>query len=96
MEKNDIGCTAGSGKDCLGVFTDAGLALKTNTISTPQRSGNSVIAFCDSEITKDFQKMRNPFPFWARSRHSVSQVHDLKDTHQMPMWKKLGQKSYIC
>ncbi|KAJ6657650.1 hypothetical protein lerEdw1_002151, partial [Lerista edwardsae] len=38
VEKNDIGCTAGSGKDYLGVFTDAGLSLKTNKVSTPQRS----------------------------------------------------------
>lgn len=38
VEKNDIGCTAGSGKDNLGVFADAGLSLKTNKISTPQRS----------------------------------------------------------
>ncbi|XP_066473809.1 complement C3 isoform X1 [Tiliqua scincoides] len=38
VEKNDIGCTAGSGRDNLGVFTDAGLSLKTNKISTPQRS----------------------------------------------------------
>ncbi|XP_045632664.1 complement C3 [Ursus americanus] len=30
VEKADIGCTAGSGKDYAGVFTDAGLALKTN------------------------------------------------------------------
>ncbi|XP_053155967.1 venom factor-like isoform X1 [Hemicordylus capensis] len=38
VEKNDIGCTPGSGRNNLGVFTDAGLSLKTNTIVTPQRS----------------------------------------------------------
>ncbi|CAM5169658.1 unnamed protein product [Eretmochelys imbricata] len=38
VEKSDIGCTAGSGKNNLGVFTDAGLALETsNRISTAQR-----------------------------------------------------------
>ncbi|XP_044850424.1 venom factor-like [Mauremys mutica] len=39
VEKSDIGCTTGSGKDNLGVFTDAGLALETsNGISTAQRT----------------------------------------------------------
>ncbi|XP_044850427.1 complement C3-like isoform X1 [Mauremys mutica] len=39
VEKSDIGCTAGSGKNNLGVFTDAGLALETSSrISTPQRT----------------------------------------------------------
>ncbi|XP_006023407.1 complement C3 [Alligator sinensis] len=38
VEKSDIGCTAGGGRDNLGVFADAGLALQTNTISTPQRT----------------------------------------------------------
>ncbi|XP_074836479.1 complement C3-like [Carettochelys insculpta] len=39
VEKNDIGCTPGSGKDNKGVFADAGLSLQTNIkISTPQRS----------------------------------------------------------
>lgn len=40
VEKSDIGCTAGSGRNNLGVFADAGLALQTsNQISTPIRSG---------------------------------------------------------
>ncbi|KAM7138919.1 complement C3-like isoform 2-T2 [Macrochelys suwanniensis] len=39
VEKSDIGCTAGSGKNNLGVFMDAGLALETsNKISTAQRT----------------------------------------------------------
>ncbi|XP_067416526.1 A.superbus venom factor 1-like isoform X2 [Emydura macquarii macquarii] len=39
IEKSDIGCGPGSGKDGLGVFADAGLALATNTkISTPSRT----------------------------------------------------------
>uniref|UniRef100_A0A8C3XTP9 Uncharacterized protein n=2 Tax=Chelydra serpentina TaxID=8475 RepID=A0A8C3XTP9_CHESE len=39
VEKSDIGCTAGSGKNNLGVFTDAGLALEmSNKISTAQRT----------------------------------------------------------
>ncbi|XP_037262863.1 complement C3 [Falco rusticolus] len=38
VEKSDIGCTPGSGKDNVGVFADAGLSLVTNMrISTPQR-----------------------------------------------------------
>uniref|UniRef100_A0A8C5F2Y5 Complement C3 n=1 Tax=Gopherus evgoodei TaxID=1825980 RepID=A0A8C5F2Y5_9SAUR len=39
VEKSDIGCTPGSGKDNTGVFADAGLSLETSIkISTPQRS----------------------------------------------------------
>ncbi|XP_033029307.1 venom factor-like [Lacerta agilis] len=39
VEKSDIGCTAGSGRNNLGVFEDAGLALVTsNKLSTQQRS----------------------------------------------------------
>uniref|UniRef100_A0A803TCX2 Uncharacterized protein n=1 Tax=Anolis carolinensis TaxID=28377 RepID=A0A803TCX2_ANOCA len=39
VEKSDIGCTAGSGRNNVGVFEDAGLALETsNRLSTKQRS----------------------------------------------------------
>ncbi|XP_067416528.1 A.superbus venom factor 1-like [Emydura macquarii macquarii] len=38
VEKSDLGCTPGSGKDNRGVFADAGLSLETNKISTPARS----------------------------------------------------------
>ncbi|NXX62041.1 VCO3 factor, partial [Scopus umbretta] len=39
VEKSDIGCTAGSGRDNVGVFADAGLSLVTNVnIATPQRA----------------------------------------------------------
>uniref|UniRef100_A0A674EH63 Complement C3-like n=1 Tax=Salmo trutta TaxID=8032 RepID=A0A674EH63_SALTR len=40
IEKHDIGCTAGSGKDSMGVFYDAGLVFAFNTgEGTPQRTG---------------------------------------------------------
>ncbi|XP_077643882.1 complement C3 isoform X2 [Lonchura striata] len=39
VEKSDIGCTPGSGRDNIGVFSDAGLSLTTSTkVTTPQRS----------------------------------------------------------
>nr|XP_060619580.1 A.superbus venom factor 1-like [Anolis sagrei ordinatus] len=39
VEKSDIGCTAGSGRNNMGVFEDAGLALETsNKLSTKERS----------------------------------------------------------
>ncbi|XP_054418212.1 complement C3 [Pteronotus mesoamericanus] len=39
VEKADIGCTPGSGKNYAGVFTDAGLAFKTNkNLETEKRS----------------------------------------------------------
>ncbi|XP_063037967.1 A.superbus venom factor 1-like [Melospiza melodia melodia] len=39
VERGDIGCTAGSGRDNVGVFADAGLSLATSVqVTTPQRS----------------------------------------------------------
>ncbi|KAK6300273.1 hypothetical protein J4Q44_G00283710 [Coregonus suidteri] len=39
IEKHDTGCTAGSGKDSMGVFYDAGLVFASNTAGgTPQRT----------------------------------------------------------
>ncbi|XP_009946243.1 PREDICTED: complement C3, partial [Leptosomus discolor] len=39
VEKSDIGCTPGSGRDNVGVFADAGLSLVTSIkVATPQRS----------------------------------------------------------
>uniref|UniRef100_A0A667I3L7 Complement C3 n=1 Tax=Lynx canadensis TaxID=61383 RepID=A0A667I3L7_LYNCA len=39
VEKADIGCTPGGGKDYAGVFTDAGLAFQTNkNLQTPDRT----------------------------------------------------------
>lgn len=43
MEKADIGCTPGSGKDYAGVFKDAGLTFQTNKgLQTEQRAGEEV------------------------------------------------------
>uniref|UniRef100_A0A8C7GIS4 Complement C3 n=1 Tax=Oncorhynchus kisutch TaxID=8019 RepID=A0A8C7GIS4_ONCKI len=42
IEKHDTGCTAGSGKDSMGVFYDAGLVFAFNTAKgTPQRTVSS-------------------------------------------------------
>ncbi|XP_041524938.1 complement C3-like [Microtus oregoni] len=44
VEKADIGCTPGSGKDYAGVFADAGLAFKTNEgLQTEQRTKSECI-----------------------------------------------------
>ncbi|KAL1281262.1 hypothetical protein QQF64_000065 [Cirrhinus molitorella] len=41
IEKHDTGCTAGSGKDNMGVFTDAGLMFESNTAGgTSTRTNN--------------------------------------------------------
>ncbi|RXN14967.1 complement C3-like protein [Labeo rohita] len=41
IEKHDTGCTAGSGKDSMGVFTDAGLMFESNTAGgTNTRTNN--------------------------------------------------------
>uniref|UniRef100_A0A8C1Q2Z2 Complement component c3a, duplicate 6 n=1 Tax=Cyprinus carpio TaxID=7962 RepID=A0A8C1Q2Z2_CYPCA len=40
IEKHDIGCTAGGGRDSMGVFTDAGLMFESNTAGgTNTRTG---------------------------------------------------------
>uniref|UniRef100_A0A672QEG4 Complement C3-like n=1 Tax=Sinocyclocheilus grahami TaxID=75366 RepID=A0A672QEG4_SINGR len=40
IEKHDIGCTAGGGRDSIGVFTDAGLMFESNTAGgTNTRTG---------------------------------------------------------
>ncbi|KAG9262725.1 complement C3-like [Astyanax mexicanus] len=42
VEKNDIACTAGSGKDSMGVFYDAGLTFHSDTAGgTAERTGYS-------------------------------------------------------
>ncbi|XP_054254851.1 complement C3, partial [Indicator indicator] len=39
VEKGDLGCTSGSGRDNVGVFTDAGLSLASSVkVTTPQRA----------------------------------------------------------
>ncbi|KAK1803103.1 hypothetical protein P4O66_021635 [Electrophorus voltai] len=49
IEKHDIGCTAGSGKDSMGVFYDAGLLFTSGTAgSTNDRTDFS----CPSELTR--------------------------------------------
>ncbi|KAG1955856.1 complement C3 [Pimephales promelas] len=41
IEKHDTGCTAGSGRDSMGVFTDAGLMFESNTAEgTNTRTNN--------------------------------------------------------
>uniref|UniRef100_A0A803TP89 NTR domain-containing protein n=1 Tax=Anolis carolinensis TaxID=28377 RepID=A0A803TP89_ANOCA len=61
VENSDIGCTAGSGRNNVGVFEDAGLALETsNKLSTKQRSGRS-----DNEefiLDEDYIVSRTEFP----------------------------------
>uniref|UniRef100_A0A803TVL5 NTR domain-containing protein n=1 Tax=Anolis carolinensis TaxID=28377 RepID=A0A803TVL5_ANOCA len=52
VENSDIGCTAGSGRNNVGVFEDAGLALETsNKLSTKQRSGRIYFSVKDSITT---------------------------------------------
>ncbi|XP_044839702.1 complement C4-like isoform X1 [Mauremys mutica] len=41
MGSYDLGCSPGSGADALGVFEDAGLALRVGGLESPVRSGHS-------------------------------------------------------
>ncbi|XP_077186912.1 complement C4-B-like [Paroedura picta] len=40
MGSYDLGCTAGSGKDSLSVFSDAGLSLRAGTLNSPLREAH--------------------------------------------------------
>lgn len=47
VEKHDTGCTAGSGKDNMGVFFDAGLIFQSSTAGgTGERNGTHCHVFC--------------------------------------------------
>ncbi|OBS78296.1 hypothetical protein A6R68_19306 [Neotoma lepida] len=69
VEKADIGCTPGSGKDYAGVFTDAGLAFKTSQgLQTDQRS--------DLECTKPAARRRRSVQLMERRMDKAGQYTD--------------------
>ncbi|KAG6924721.1 hypothetical protein G0U57_016637, partial [Chelydra serpentina] len=71
VEKSDIGCTAGSGKNNLGVFTDAGLALETsNRISTAQRT--------DPECPQPAKRRRRSVQLIEYKANKMSDYQDRK------------------
>ncbi|XP_050781017.1 A.superbus venom factor 1-like [Gopherus flavomarginatus] len=71
VEKSDIGCTAGSGKNNLGVFTDAGLALETsNRISTAQRT--------DPECPQATKRQRRSVQLIEYKANKVADYQDRK------------------
>ncbi|RXN11651.1 complement C3-like protein [Labeo rohita] len=50
IEKHDTGCTAGGGRDSMGVFTDAGLIFESNTAGgTNTRTNDDDDYYTDSE-----------------------------------------------
>ncbi|XP_026518859.1 complement C3-like, partial [Terrapene carolina triunguis] len=71
VERSDIGCTAGSGKNNLGVFTDAGLALETsNGISTVQRT--------DPECPRPAKRRRRSVQLIEYKANKVADYQDRK------------------
>ncbi|KAM7138920.1 complement C3-like isoform 1-T1 [Macrochelys suwanniensis] len=71
VEKSDIGCTAGSGKNNLGVFADAGLALETsNRISTAQRT--------DPECPQPAKRRRRSVQLIEYKANKMSDYQDRK------------------
>ncbi|KAL1782782.1 complement C3 [Sigmodon hispidus] len=69
VEKADIGCTPGSGKDYAGVFTDAGLAFKTSQgLQTEQRT--------DPECAKPAARRRRSVQLMERRMDKAGQYTD--------------------
>ncbi|ERE72814.1 complement C3-like protein [Cricetulus griseus] len=69
VEKADIGCTPGSGKDYAGVFMDAGLAFKTSDgLQTEQRK--------DPECTKPAARRRRSVQLMEKRMGKVGQYTD--------------------
>ncbi|XP_053147352.1 complement C4-like isoform X2 [Hemicordylus capensis] len=64
MGSYDLGCTAGSGEDTLGVFTDAGLSLRTGSLQSELRKAHG----CSESVSR---KKRSPqFQFQLQSMRS--------------------------
>ena len=58
VEKSDTGCTAGSGKDSMGVFHDAGLIFKSSTAGeTESRQGRHHQHSCTRNLYEAFLKL---------------------------------------
>ncbi|XP_032533186.1 complement C3 [Chiroxiphia lanceolata] len=69
VEQSDIGCTAGSGRDNVGVFADAGLGLATNVkISTPPRS--------EVQCPKEASRRRRSLPLVQYKGTKASEYQD--------------------
>ncbi|XP_064136477.1 complement C3 isoform X2 [Loxodonta africana] len=69
VEKADIGCTPGSGKDYAGVFTDAGLAFQTNKgLKTDQRA--------DPECPKPAARRRRSVQLMEKRTDKAGQYQD--------------------
>lgn len=69
VEKADIGCTPGSGKNYAGVFMDAGLAFKTSQgLQTEQRA--------DLECTKPAARRRRSVQLMERRMDKAGQYTD--------------------
>ncbi|XP_027529518.1 venom factor-like isoform X2 [Neopelma chrysocephalum] len=69
VEQSDIGCTAGSGRDNVGVFADAGLSLVTSVkISTPPRS--------EVQCPKEASRRRRSLPLVQYKGTKASEYQD--------------------
>ncbi|CAH6779492.1 complement C3 [Phodopus roborovskii] len=69
VEKADIGCTPGSGKDYAGVFMDAGLSFKTSEgLQTDQRT--------DPECAKPAARRRRSVQLMERRMDKAGQYRD--------------------
>lgn len=73
VEKADIGCTPGSGKNYAGVFKDAGLVFQTNKgLQTDQRDGEEGDVHLPGGIREPRGQVLLPPPLSSTSLSSLS------------------------
>ncbi|XP_044308853.1 complement C4-like [Varanus komodoensis] len=74
MGSYDLGCTAGSGRDTLGVFADAGLSIRSGTLHSPLRKAHGCSEVASrkkrslqfhSELKKKLSKYRDSYSHWC-------------------------------
>lgn len=80
MENEDIGCTAGGGKDYAGVFKDAGLSLKTSKgLQTEQRTGEEVASGHSGRGNVSTSQMESEGPGFKPCRQLYPTNHFLSE-----------------
>nr|XP_060616241.1 complement C4-like [Anolis sagrei ordinatus] len=71
MGSYDLGCTAGSGENALGVFADAGLSLRTGDFQTPLRKAHG--------CSENASRKKRSLPLQIAFQKTVSKYTDPKD-----------------
>ncbi|XP_042306280.1 complement C4-like [Sceloporus undulatus] len=71
MGSYDLGCTAGSGENTLGVFADAGLAIRAGNLQNSLRKAHG--------CSVDVSRKKRSLPFQIELQKTISKYTDPKD-----------------